>query len=31
MIRRAEGFAFRFRQGVEGVRDDRDGESAALL
>ena len=31
MVGCAEGFTFRFRQRVEGVRDDRDGEPAALL
>ena len=31
MIRRAEGFLLRLRQGIEGVGDQRDREPAALL
>jgi hypothetical protein len=31
MIRRAEGFLLRLRQRIEGMRDQRDRESSALL
>jgi len=31
MIGRAEGFLLGFRQRIEGVRDQRDREAAALL